>query len=681
MTLKTCRAAAIVLAVSVAPALLAGAQPQKRRLALDDLATLREVSDPQISPDGAFVAYVVRTSDVENDRQSSDLWMVRWDGSETIQLTHTPDSERQPLWSPDGRSLAFLASRGEGAKTQVWAMARAGGEARAVTKLPGGVSDYVWSPDGQRIAIIAADPNPADEPANGGRKKTPPPIVIDRYQFKQDIEGYLVDVHDHLYVLDIATGKVDQLTRGRFDDALPSWSPDGKTIAISSKRDGDPDRNENWDIYLVEARAGGESRKLTTWEGADNEPGQRTRAAWSPDGRTIAYLQGGPPKYFFYDAPSIAVIPAAGGVPRLVAPALDRAVRGLQWSADGKWLHFVVEEDRTVRLARVAAAGGVPELLSVGQGVVRDFSIGPQGRIAVTASRPDQPYEVMALEAGALRPLSWQNKDLMQQVMLGPVDGISFKSRDGADVHAVVIKPPDYTPGKRYPTIAYIHGGAPVPFNQDTFEFRFLWHYFASRGYVVVGTNYRGSSGRERPFIRAIFADWGHLEVQDVLAAVDHLVATGVSDPQRLGIGGWSYGALTTNYTIATDTRFKAAVSGAGESNMLAVWGTDQYIRQYDVELDVPWRNLQGYLKISYPFYHVERIKTPTLFMCGEKDFNVPLLNSEQMYQALRAEGVPTQLVIYPGQFHGLTTPSYLRDRLQRHVEWYDRYLQAGGVK
>jgi dipeptidyl aminopeptidase/acylaminoacyl peptidase len=263
----------------------------------------------------------------------------------------------------------------------------------------------------------------------------------------------------------------------------------------------------------------------------------------------------------------------------------------------------------------------------------------------------------------------------MQQIDLGPAEGVTWKSKDGAEVHGIVIKPPDYTAGKRYPTIVYIHGGAPVPFNQDTFEFKFLWHIFASRGYVVFAPNYRGSSGRPQSFVRAIYADWGNLEVQDVLAGVDHLVATGVADSDRLGIGGWSYGGMTTNYTIASDPRFKAAVSGAGESNILATWGVDQYVRQYDVELGVPWKNLDVYMKISYPFFHADRIKTPTLFICGEKDFNVPLINSEQMYQALRSLGVPTQLVIYPGQFHGLTRPSYLRDRLQRFLGWYDKWL------
>jgi dipeptidyl aminopeptidase/acylaminoacyl peptidase len=652
-------------------------QVQKRRLSLDDLAALREVSDPQISPDGAWVAYVVRTTDVEDDRTSSDLFMVRWDGTETVQLTRTDASEHQPRWSPDGRSLAFLAARGEGAKAQVWIMARVGGEARQVTRLPGGVSDFVWSPDSRRLALVAADPEPDPGTTKAGRRKTAPPIVINRYQFKQDIDGYLVGLRDHVYMCDIASEKAEQLTRGAADDALPSWSPDGTTIAFSTKRGDDTDRHENWDIYLIEARAGAEARQLTTFEGADNDPGQRTRAAWSPDGKTIAYLQSGPPKYFFYDAPTIAAISTSGGPARMVTPSLDRAPRQIAWTDDGKSLCFLIEDDRTVHLSQVAAAGGPVEPLWTGAGVLRAFHLGPQGKIVVLASRPDSPYEVMALEAGKLRPLSTQNRDLVAAVGLGAVDGISFTSRDGTPVHAVVVKPPDYTPGKKYPTIAYIHGGAPVPFNQDTFEFRFLWHFFASRGYVVVAPNYRGSSGRERPFVRAIYADWGHLEVDDVLASIDHLVATGVSDPDRLGIGGWSYGGLTTNYTIATDRRFKAAVTGASESNMLAVWGTDQYIRQYDQELGVPWKekDLQTYMKLSYPFYHADRITTPTLFICGEKDFNVPLLNSEQMYQALRAIGVPTELVIYPGQFHGLTTPSYLRDRLQRHVDWYDRYL------
>jgi dipeptidyl aminopeptidase/acylaminoacyl peptidase len=235
-----------------------------------------------------------------------------------------------------------------------------------------------------------------------------------------------------------------------------------------------------------------------------------------------------------------------------------------------------------------------------------------------------------------------------------------------------VIKPPDYKPGQKYPTILSIHGGPVSQFNN---EFSFVWQLYAAYGYVVVAANPRGSSGRGEAFAKAIYADWGNLDRQDVLAAVDHVVSQGLADPARLGVGGWSYGGMLTNYVIASDTRFKAAISGAGTSNILAGYGTDMYIREYEAELGTPWKNPEAWMRVSYPFLHADRIVTPTLFVCGEKDFNVPLLNSEQMYQALSSLGRPTQLVIYPGEYHEIVRPSYQRDRMQRYLDWYGKYL------
>ena len=236
----------------------------------------------------------------------------------------------------------------------------------------------------------------------------------------------------------------------------------------------------------------------------------------------------------------------------------------------------------------------------------------------------------------------------------------------------MLLKPPGYRPGSPYPTIVYVHGG---PVSQDAFEFDALSQVLAAAGYLVVNPNYRGSTGRGRAFARAIYADWGNLEIQDIHAVVDKLVEDGLSDPDRLGIGGWSYGGMNTNFAIASDDRFAAAVSGSAISNFMTGYGTDQYIWQYETELGRPWESLDVYVRLSYPFLKADRIKTPTLFMCGEKDFNVPLINSEQMYQALRSLNVPTQLVIYPGQNHGLSKPSYIQDRLQRMLDWYERYL------
>jgi dipeptidyl aminopeptidase/acylaminoacyl peptidase len=651
---------------------------EKRPLDFDDLASLEDVSDPELSPEGDWIAYVVRTSNLEKDYRYGDIWMASWDGRRTLQLTHTADaSESRPRFSPDGRSLSFLASRSSGdedrAKSQVWALDRSGGEASKLTDFPGGVADYAWSPDGKMLAVIASDPDP-DEPAEGEKeeKKTPKPIVLDRYQFKQDGIGYLRRLRQHLYLFHLDTGKSELLTPGDYDERYPSWSPDGTLIAFSSKRQGDPDRNENSDLYVIEARAGAAPRQLTRFTGPDGELG--SAPAFSPDGKWIAYLRGVSPNYTSYDMARLAVVPVAGGEERLVSPDLDRAVSQPDWSEDGKSIYFLLEDDRSQMVAKVPVSGGAVERLAEAPGVVSELSVGKGDRVAVVASTPHLPAEVMALEGKRTRPISAHNRELMDAIELGAVEGIEFESRDGMAVHGILVKPPGYQTGRRYPTIAYIHGG---PVGQDGFEFDFTWQLLAAKGYVVVAPNYRGSSGRGLKFTNAIEADWGNLEVQDVIAAIDHLVAEGVADPERLGIGGWSYGGMTTNYTIATDTRFKAAVSGAGVSNMLAAYGTDHYIRQYELEVGLPWKGIEPYLKLSYPFYHADRIKTPTLFLCGEKDFNVPLINSEQMYQALRSLGVETQLVIYPGQYHGLVRPSYLKDRAERYVRWFDRFLKG----
>ena len=349
-----------------------------------------------------------------------------------------------------------------------------------------------------------------------------------------------------------------------------------------------------------------------------------------------------------------------------------------RWAADGKSIYFLLEDDGNVHLARVPAAGGKVERLLAGHRVVGAYDLGPGGRVAVLSGAPQEPDEVFALQGADLRPLSRQNQELLAGLRLAAVEETSFRSKDGTEVHGFVAKPPDFKAGVKYPAILRIHGG---PVSQFGNEFMFDWQLLAAHGYLVVAANPRGSSGRGEAFSKAIFADWGNKDTQDVLAAVDDAVSRGLADPDRLGVGGWSYGGMLTNYTIATDPRFKAAASGASISNALAGYGTDQYIRDYENELGTPWKNFDVYARVSFPFFHADRIVTPTLFLCGEKDFNVPLLNSEQMYQALRSQGIDTELVIYPGQYHGIRKPTYLKDRLERYVAWYGKYLKADGGK
>ena len=306
----------------------AGATDDPTPFSPADLLAVRQVSDPRVSPDGAWVAFVVGTNDLEEDQATSDLWMVSWDGDRTLQLTYTAkQSESHPRWSPDNRFLGFLAARsGENAKSQVWLLDRAGGESRQLTTLPGGVTDFAWSPDGKRLALIASDPDPEEpgpEACEKEKKKTPAPIVIDRYKFKEDVTGYLRHFRDHLYLFDLETATAELLTPGDYDEFSPAWSPDGNRIAFVSKRDGDPDRNENSDIFVIAARAGAVPEQLTHFESADAAP-RWGAPAWSPDGSAIAYLQGGPRKYRDYDPPTLATIPAGGGKPTLLASGLDR---------------------------------------------------------------------------------------------------------------------------------------------------------------------------------------------------------------------------------------------------------------------------------------------------------------------------------------------------------------------
>jgi dipeptidyl aminopeptidase/acylaminoacyl peptidase len=653
---------ALVLLASPVPA----QPPAQRGFQTTDLYRLKSVRDPRISPDGEWVAYTVSQPDSAKDKGNTDVWMAKWDGSRNLRLTSSPDGESSPRWSPDGRYLAFTSGRGDDNKlgAQVWLLDRAGGEAQKLTSLRSGVSSYAWAPDGKRIVIVSREPEP-----DTTEKKTPKPIVIDRYHFKQDTEGYLGNRRDQLWLVDVATGQAEQLTSGPYDHQDPQWSPNGTRIAFVANRTPDPDRNTNTDVWVVEARPGASPVQVSTGPSRDWGP------RWSPDGRNIAYLTWRDPKFYFYNLERLMVVPATGGTPREIAPSVDRHLTSYAWTADGKALHALLEDDRAVHLVRIDVASGAITRLLDGRRAVSAFSVAPNGRVAILDGDATRPSEVFALDGSTTRPLSKQNDEWLTGIQVGATRDISGKAPDGTAINALLVTPVGYQPGTRVPTFLYIHGG---PTSQSQHEFNTTAQLFAANGYAVVMPNYRGSTGRGEVFTRAIYADWGNLEVVDVLAAVDEAVRLGVADPDRLVIGGWSYGGITTNYTITRDQRFKAAISGAGSSLQLSMYGSDQYIYQYETELGQPWKNPDAWMKVSYPFFQADRITTPTLFMVGEKDFNVPAAGSEQMYQALKSQGKETQLVIYPGQYHGITVPSYLIDRWQRWLDWAGKYTKTG---
>ena len=658
------------------------AQTARRPLKVDDLFRFRDVRDPQVSPDGQWVAYVVSTVDTKEDKSSSHIWLVKIDGTNDRQITFGQESESSPRWSPDGNSLSFTSSRpGKARGSQVWLLDRRGGEAMQLTDVKGRLQGYEWAPDSKRLALVIGDPDPESEPtpspqpgASPATPRVPKPVVIDRYRFKQDVQGYLLSGrHTYIYLFDIATKKLDRLTTGKWDEGSASWSPDGSRIAFMSNHMDDPDRDPSAQLYVAEAKPGVAEKLLTP----PSTRAARSKPEWSPDGRWIAFLEGDERKYGAYNMEHLTLVASdasAAPVRFKASEDIDRGVSSPRFSPDGTWLMFLVTDNRSVYPARAKVNGGPVERLMKPPIVLSSWNT--NGGHGVLLSGGDtKSTEIYVVEGNGLRQLTHQNDSLFAELDLGATEEVCFKSKDGTEVCGLLTYPVGYVKGTKVPLLLRIHGG---PNGQDQHSFSAERQFFAANGYAVLAVNYRGSSGRGRMFSRSIFADWGNYEVQDLLAGVDHVVRMGVADPDRLGVGGWSYGGILTDYLIATDNRFKAATSGAGTAFTVAFYGTDQYIIQYDHEIGPPWnpKSWETYVKLSYPFLHADRIQTPTLFLGGERDFNVPIQGSQQMYQALKTLGIDTQLVIYPNEFHGIQRPSYQRDRWERYLAWYEKYVK-----
>ncbi|MBB5058389.1 dipeptidyl aminopeptidase/acylaminoacyl peptidase [Granulicella aggregans] len=664
------------LLVSLALPFAAAAQTAKHNMTPDDLAKFVRVGSPVLSPDGKLIAYTVSRINTEEDKRTNELWMIGFDGQNDVQLTYGKESAGNPQWSPDGRYLSFTSSReGKAKGSQVWLLDRRGGEARQLTEVKENLGGYSWSPDSKTL-LLGLQVKDEPEPEKGGKPVPPKPIVLDRFHFKQDVEGYLTEKKDHLYLFDVESKKLSKLIGTqpdkdhpldeKYEESQAVWSPDGSKIAfVSNQSVPDPDRTVNSDVFVVDAKAGSNARKLTTFIGADEGP-----LSWSPDGAMIAYRKGTSEKYSIYEMPQLATVEVATGNAELVAKSLDNWTSGPVFSVDGKSILTTIQDDRLDYPAEVSLSGAVKRLVresGSASGLTQKA-----GHVALLWTTDSTDPEIYSLEGGTLHKLTSHNDEVVASLNLATTEELSAKTSDGNDVHSLLTMPVGYKAGTKVPMLLFIHGG---PTGQDAHEFDPYRQIFAGHGYAVLNVNYRGSTGRGHAYSYAINADWGHKEVIDLMASVDAAIATGRIDADKLVVGGWSYGGILTDYSIASTTRFKAASSGAGMGNLIVLYGIDEYIQQYENEIGPPWKNTELYLKLSYPFFHADRIKTPTLFMGGDKDFNVPLEGGEQMYQALKSVGTPAELIVYPGEFHGFQRPSFVKDRFVRWMGWYDKYL------
>jgi dipeptidyl aminopeptidase/acylaminoacyl peptidase len=687
------------------PAYAQSSPPVLRPITIDDYFQIQTVHDPQLSPDAQWVAYTIDKSSLKTDKNESRIWMISASGGETLAMTADGLSSSHPRWSPDGKFLAFLSER-KGGQTQIWLLNRQGGEAQQLTDTPQDVEDFAWAPDGRRMVLVLKDPTPeeldaakeksraaqsstASDPDSDDKKpKSKRPWVIDRLQFKVDEIGYLDRRRTHLHVFDISKKSLTQVTSGDFDDSEPAWSPDSKLLAFTSNRSaGDPDLNYNSDIWVVPADVNNPNNsahltQVTTNPGIDMSP------AWSPDGKSIAYVTMLDPKLFDYATHHLAISPAAGGPAKILTLSLDRMVTNPHFSSDGKFIYFVADNDgalvlKTIHLESggIADAAAVPNMSPAqysGTRTVNGYSVspGPVPSVVAQIATIDRPDELFMIEGNQYKQLTHVNDALFAQLKLSHGEYVHFKSKDGTPVSGFLYKPLDYTPGKKYPTLLIPHGG---PVWSYYAEFSHLAQLYAANGYSVLFPNPRGSSGYGQNYAKAIFADWGNKDFQDDMAMVDYAIEQGIADPDKLGVGGWSYGGISTDFIITQTTRFKAAISGAGAAEFSSLYGHDQYQKDYETELGLPWENQAAWAKVS-PFRNVAKVTTPTLFMGGNIDWNVPILGGEQMYQALKRLGRTTELVVYPDEYHEFSLPSHIKDRLERDLSWYAHFVKADGT-
>ena len=670
---------------------------KKRLMTADDLCKIVSVEDPQISPDGQWVAYVRVTIDQMENTYHRAIWLSKTDGSADPRPLTRGKNDMQPRWSPDGETLAFVSARGDKPQIFLLPLTAFGGEARQLTSLSNGATSPRWSPGGDQIAFLSALTAEERDNEDSDEEQTPPQDQLEakhRKERKEDDDKQRSDPYrmwripyrqgttfvDERYAQVYVIGLEDDAKPRRLTSLdtgyqQPEWAPDGKVLYTA--RQPDPAADEPFTdqaIYRIDLETGDETHvPVDDYVVFGPMP--------SPDGQWLAF--GRLPKGKHGDLEAItrlAVMPIDGGEVRDLNLGLDRGANSFEWSADSQSLVFSAPDSGHAWVYRVAVDGGEPKPLFEDDLVVTDFDLGADGSVAASVSMSVNPAALVyyAPDADKLQTLADFNQDWLEEIQVQPTHEMWFKSPSGKDIQGWYILPPGYEEGKQYPLALNIHGGPRAMWSSHERTMFHEWQFHAARGYVVFYCNPRGGDGYGEAFQRDLHAAWGEVAMDDIMTGVDVLLEKGFVDEDRMAITGGSYGGYMTAWIIGHSDRFKAAVSQRGVYNLISFYGTSDIpiliSSDYSVE---PWEDHE---KLWYhsPVAYADKVKTPLLIIHAENDFRVPIEQGEQLFAWVRrATDTPVEMLRYPREGHELSRsgePKHRISRLTRMVEWFDTY-------